>query len=103
MPKLRRTTFLLALSTLLVALTASPASAAPVFSNGFESPRLSAAFIGYGAGQQFDGWTVTAGSVDLVTYWQDAEGRQSLDLNGGGPGSVARTLPTQLLTTYKVT
>ncbi len=103
MPKLRRTTLLLGLSTLLVALTATPASAAPVFSNGFEKPPLSVEFAGYVAGQQFDGWTVTAGNVDLVTDWQDAEGRQSLDLNGSVDGSVARTLPAQLLTTYKVT
>ncbi|MET7277134.1 DUF642 domain-containing protein [Kribbella sp. NPDC005582] len=103
MPKLRRTTFLLALSTLLVGLTASPASAAAVFANGFENPRVPAYFSSFGAGQQFDGWTVTAGGVDLVASWQDAEGRQSLDLNGAVNGSVARTLPSQLLTTYKVT
>jgi choice-of-anchor C domain-containing protein len=101
--KFRRTTFLLALSTALVALTASPASAAPVLTNGFENPVLSVDFQDYVAGQQFGGWTVTAGSVDLTTDWQDAEGRQSLDLNGSSPGAVARTIPTQLLTTYKVT
>jgi choice-of-anchor C domain-containing protein len=101
--KFRRTTFLLALSTALVALTASPASAAPVFANGFEDPALGVEFHGYVAGQQFGGWTVTAGSVDLTTDWQNAEGRQSLDLNGSGPGAVARSFPTQLLTTYKVT
>src|SRR4051812_3730588 len=103
MPKLRRTTFLLALSTLLVALTASPASAATVYATGFENPPVSAAFQEYFTGQQFDGWTVTAGTVDTVTLWQDAEGRQSLDLNGSLDGSIARTLPSQLLTTYKVT
>jgi choice-of-anchor C domain-containing protein len=103
MPKFRRTTFLVALSTLLVALTASPAAAAPVFANGFEQPQLSVEYYDYVAGQQFDGWRVTAGSVDLTTDWVDAQGQQSLDLNGSGDGSVARTLPAQLLTTYKVT
>ncbi|WP_165956800.1 DUF642 domain-containing protein [Kribbella antibiotica] len=103
MSKLRRTTFLLALSTLLVTLTAAPASAATVYSTGFENPPVSAAFQEYFTGQQFDGWTVTAGTVDTVTLWQDAEGRQSLDLNGSLDGSIARTLPAQLLTTYKVT
>ncbi|ONI71786.1 hypothetical protein BWI15_16765 [Kribbella sp. ALI-6-A] len=103
MPKFRRTTLLLALSTALVALTASPASAAPVFANGFEDPALGVEFHDYVAGQQFGGWTVTSGSVDLTTDWQDAEGRQSLDLNGSNDGSVARTLPATLLTTYKVT
>jgi choice-of-anchor C domain-containing protein len=103
MPKFRRTALLVALSTLLVGLTAAPASAAPVFANGFEDPVLHVEFADYLAGQQFGGWTVTAGSVDLTTDWTDAEGRQSLDLNGSGNGSVARTLPAQLLTTYKVT
>ncbi|WP_432940969.1 choice-of-anchor C family protein [Kribbella sp. CA-253562] len=101
--KFRRTTLLLALSTALVALTASPASAAPVVASGFEDPVLAVEFQSFGPGQQFDGWTVTSGGVDLTTDWQDAEGRQSLDLNGSSPGAVARTIPTQLLTTYKVT
>jgi choice-of-anchor C domain-containing protein len=101
--KFRRTTFLLALSTALVALTASPASAAPVFANGFENPQLAVDFEEYVAGQQFDGWSVTAGSVGLTTDWQSAEGRQSLDLSGFNDGTVARTLPAALLTTYKVT
>lgn len=103
MPKFRRTTLLLALTTALVALTASPAAAAPVFANGFENPPLSVEYYDYVAGQQFDGWTVTAGSVDLTTDWVDAQGVQSLDLNGSEDGAVARTLPAQLLTTYKVT
>lgn len=101
--KFRRTTFLLALSTALVALTATPASAAPILASGFETPRLTVEFQGFGTGQQLDGWTVTSGGVDLTTDWQDAEGRQSLDLNSSSPGAVARTFPTQLLTTYKVT
>ncbi|MGC4943809.1 choice-of-anchor C family protein [Kribbella sp. DT2] len=94
---------LIALTTALVALTASPASAAPVFANGFEDPPLSVGFKQYVAGEQFGGWTVASGTVDVVTYWENAEGLQSLDLNGTAEGSVARTLPAQLLTTYKVT
>ncbi|MEV6281899.1 choice-of-anchor C family protein [Kribbella sp. NPDC051770] len=101
--KFRRTSFLLALSTALVALTASPASAASIVASGFETPRLTVEFKGFGPGQQLDGWTVTSGGVDLTTDWQDAEGRQSLDLNGSSPGAIARTFATQLLTTYKVT
>ncbi|GAB3948359.1 hypothetical protein GCM10029976_079360 [Kribbella albertanoniae] len=103
MPKFRRSMFTLTLSALLVALTAAPASAATVYATGFEHPPVSTAWQEYFTGQQFDGWTVTAGTVDTVTLWQDAEGRQSLDLNGSLDGSIARTLPTQLLTTYKVT
>ncbi|PWR07322.1 hypothetical protein DKT68_19925 [Micromonospora acroterricola] len=91
-----------ALSALLAALTGSPAAAAPVFSDGFESPAVNGDFTEFVAGQQFGAWTVTTGSVGLTRDWQAAEGNQSLDLNGFSSGAVARTLPTKLLTTYRV-
>jgi choice-of-anchor C domain-containing protein len=94
---------LLALSAVLVGLTASPAAAAPIHSTGFEQPVIAPGFRTFDAGEQIGGWSVTSGSVDLVTYWQHAEGNQSLDLNGSGDGTIARSLPAQLLTTYKVT
>ena len=103
MPTFRRTTLLLALSTVLIGLTGSPASAAPVHATGFEQPVISPGFRTFSVGAQVGGWSVTAGSVDIVTYWQQTEGRQSLDLNGNGNGSIARSVPAQLLTTYKVT
>jgi choice-of-anchor C domain-containing protein len=103
MPKFRRTTLLLALSTVLIGLTASPAAAAPIYATGFEQPVISPGFETFYAGAQVSGWSVKSGSVDLVTYWQHAEGSQSLDLNGNGDGSIERILPAQLLTTYKVT
>ncbi|MEV8376745.1 choice-of-anchor C family protein [Kribbella sp. NPDC056861] len=103
MPRFRRTTLLIALTTALVALTASPASAAPVFASGFEDPQISDGFKQYAAGEQLGAWTVASGSVDIVTYWEHAEGQQSLDLNGSAEGAVSRTVPAQLLTTYKVT
>ncbi|MEV4121604.1 DUF642 domain-containing protein [Micromonospora sp. NPDC049645] len=90
------------LSALLAAVTASPAAAAPVFADGFESPAITGDFTEFAAGQQFGVWTVTAGTVGLTRDWQAAEGNQSLDLNGFNPGAVARTLPTKLLTTYRV-
>jgi choice-of-anchor C domain-containing protein len=102
-PKFRRTTLLLALSTVLVGLTASPASAAPIYGTGFEQPVISPGFRTFNVGEQVSGWSVTSGSVDLVTYWQHAEGSQSLDLNGSGDGTIARSVPAALLTTYKVT
>ena len=50
------------------------------------------------------GWTVTRGSVDYVgPYWQHADGRRSLDLNGNEPGAVAQTLRTRPGATYRVT
>ncbi|MEU4338144.1 DUF642 domain-containing protein [Micromonospora lupini] len=105
-PRARRTTIGVALaaglSALLTALTASPAAAAVVFADGFENPAIAGDFTEYAAGQQFGPWTVTTGTVGLTRDWEAAEGDQSLDLNGFSPGAVARTLPTKLLTTYRV-
>ncbi|MEU4473202.1 DUF642 domain-containing protein [Micromonospora sp. NPDC023888] len=105
-PRTRRTAIGVALaatlSALLTALTASPAAAASVFADGFESPAITNDFTEFSAGQQFGSWTVTTGTVGLTRDWQAAEGNQSLDLNGFSPGAVARTLPTKLLTTYRV-
>jgi choice-of-anchor C domain-containing protein len=42
------------------------------------------------------GWTVSAGSVDLVNqvHWQPAHLARSLGLNGSEPGAVAQAIPT---------
>ncbi|MEN3616158.1 DUF642 domain-containing protein [Plantactinospora sp. ZYX-F-223] len=90
------------LTALLALLTPSPANAAVVFADGFEEPVIFADFVTYSAGQQLGPWTVTTGTVDLTQDWQDAEGDQSLDLNGSSPGAVARSVPTTLLTTYRI-
>ncbi len=44
----------------------------------------------------FGGWTVTAGSVDLIgTEWQRSpSGGRSIDLDGGSPGTISQTLNT---------
>ncbi|MET7671317.1 DUF642 domain-containing protein [Micromonospora luteifusca] len=96
------TALTVALSVLLTALPAGPAAAATVFADGFESPAITNDFVEFAAGQQFGPWTVTTGTVGLTRDWQAAEGNQSLDLNGFSPGAVARTMPTKLLTTYRV-
>ncbi|MFE5583262.1 choice-of-anchor C family protein [Kitasatospora sp. NPDC056531] len=72
----------------------------------FESPKVAAnSFIEPVAGQNIGPWQVTSGSVDLigVGFWQAAEGDQSLDLNGAGPGAVAQTFTTVPGATYSVT
>lgn len=49
------------------------------------------------------GWTVTRGSVDYIgPYWQPAEGRRSVDLNGNEPGAIAQTLRTKPGQKYRV-
>lgn len=50
------------------------------------------------------GWAVTRGSVDYIgPYWQHADGRRSVDLNGNEPGAIAQTLRTRPGAKYRVT
>ena len=50
------------------------------------------------------GWTIHAGSVDWIgTYWPAAAGTKSLDMNGGGPGTISQGLATTIGKTYVVT
>ncbi|MEV0532016.1 choice-of-anchor C family protein [Kitasatospora sp. NPDC050463] len=72
----------------------------------FETPKLAAnTFTGLTAGQSIGPWRVTTGSVDLIgaDFWQAAEGDQSVDLNGSGPGTVTQTFTTTPGATYTVT
>jgi choice-of-anchor C domain-containing protein len=70
-------------------LAASVAQGASLLVNGgFEDPNLgNASFVTYGAGDpSLTGWTITTGSIDHIgSYWQAAEGNQSLDMNGTNP------------------
>lgn len=50
------------------------------------------------------GWSVTRGSVDYIgPYWQHADGRRSIDLNGNEPGTIAQTFRTRKGATYRLT
>ncbi|HET9170476.1 MAG TPA: choice-of-anchor C family protein [Actinospica sp.] len=73
-------------------------AAASWFSDGgFETPTAPAdSFTTFAAGQTIGPWTVTTGNVDLIGagYWQAADGKQSLDLDGGQAGAVAQTFAT---------
>ena len=61
----------------------------------FETPDAGAGYLTYGAGSSFDGWTVEAGSVDLVgLLWVAANGSQSIDLGGNEPGTLSQELAT---------
>ncbi len=81
--------------------------AAPFANGGFESPVLTGGYY-----QQFDapstaitGWTVTAGSVDIVTnaYAPADEGVQFLDLVGSGSvGALSQTFDTIVGQTYQL-
>lgn len=72
----------------------SPVPTSIVDNGDFEMPNAGS-FVTYSAGQSFGGWSVQLGSVDHVgTYWRAARGKQSIDLNGVGPGTLYRDLPT---------
>jgi choice-of-anchor C domain-containing protein len=49
------------------------------------------------------GWNITRGSVDYIgPYWQHADGRRSIDLNGNEPGTLAQTFRTRPGKKYRV-
>ncbi|MFO0455309.1 MAG: Ig-like domain-containing protein, partial [Planctomycetota bacterium] len=58
----------------------------------------------YSAGQSFGGWTVTAGTVDLVkSYWDPPPtGGQSVDTSGTTVGTIEQTLTTVAGNTYEL-
>ncbi|MGW7691916.1 choice-of-anchor C family protein [Streptomyces asiaticus] len=86
---------------------AATAAAVSRFDDGsFETPRVSAnSFVNLTSGQTIGPWRVTAGNVDLIGdgFWQAAEGDQSVDLNGGGAGTVEQTFTTVPGKKYSVT
>ncbi|HEY2762799.1 MAG TPA: DUF642 domain-containing protein [Pseudonocardiaceae bacterium] len=63
----------------------------------FETPVVTpGTFLRPSAGQTIGPWTVTRNNVDLIGagFWQAADGVQSVDLDGNGPGAVARSFDT---------
>jgi choice-of-anchor C domain-containing protein len=79
----------------------------PLFvDGGFETPPVPAnTFARFGTGRTIGPWRVTGGTVDLIGagFWQAAEGQQSLDLEGDGPGMIEQPIPTRFGGCYTVT
>lgn len=98
---------------LSIAAAAAPAAQArtappsPMLANGgFEAPAIPMnSFIRYGTGSTIGPWRVTQGNVDLTgaNFWQAADGRQSLDLEGSDSGTVEQQLATRVGGCYTVT
>ncbi|MCW2879835.1 MAG: hypothetical protein JWQ95_3935 [Sphaerisporangium sp.] len=90
----------------LAAVTAAPADATSGHSNGsFETPVVRPnTFQTFSEGRSIGAWSVSGGTVDLVGqgFWQAADGAQSLDLNGSGPGEVSQTFSTLPLVKYEI-
>lgn len=100
---------LVAAISAVLTMTAAPAGAllgsAKLVDGGFESPAIHpSVFQSYSAGENVGSWQVTAGSVELIhnSFWQAAEGEQSLDLNGFEPGTISQNVATSPLTMYQV-
>ena len=79
----------------------------PLAANGgFEFPAIPAnAFTRYGVGSTIGPWRVTQGNVDLTgaNFWQAADGRQSVDLEGSDSGTIEQQLSTRIGGCYTVT
>lgn len=75
------------------------------FEDGPEPDAAGPGFTPYEAGSTaIPGWSITRGSVDYIgPYWQHADGRRSIDLNGNEPGAIAQTFRTRMGATYRVT
>ncbi|TDC22837.1 choice-of-anchor C family protein [Streptomyces sp. 8K308] len=86
--------------------SAASVLAEPNFSNGgFEYPTIPNGYAQpLSAGQLIGPWVVGDSGVDLVreTYWEAAEGVQSIDLNANDPGRVSQTFATIPGLTYTV-
>ena len=67
----------------------------------FENPSIGASRYRAYSGS-LGAWTIEKGSVDIVgKYWKPAQGKQSLDLSGHGPGTIyqdVRTVPMKKYT-----
>lgn len=88
----------------------SVAHALPFANGGFESPDISGTYQARSATNSnpalrtIGAWNISSGSVDLInSYWQPAEGGQSLDLNGSGPATISQAFDTLTGATYEVT
>lgn len=99
---------------LLVCLAPTPANANLVTNGGFEDPALPIehGWALFNAGESLSGWTVGTGNIDVVRWgpigsgtlgpsgstgydsFTAAQGYQSIDLNGFGPGSIYQDVTT---------
>jgi choice-of-anchor C domain-containing protein len=49
------------------------------------------------------GWTISAGSVDIINgYWNASQGVQSVDLAGSSSGTIQQTIPNAFGTQYRL-
>ncbi len=94
------------LLALLSALGLGSVASAAGFQNGsFETGTNPGTFTQLGAGDpSIAGWTIGGHSVDYIgTYWQASNGERSIDMSGGGAGSLSQSFDTLIGQKYVVT
>lgn len=98
---MRKLTALVGVAALILA---APMAHANLLSNGgFESSTFDGPFAQLNSGAHLGAWSVDSGSVDIVNrYWQHAEGRYSLDLNGNTGGRISQSFGTVVGQLYNV-
>lgn len=89
----------LALSTVCGSATALPNL---ITNGGFESDNFGSGFTTITSG--LTGWTIDYGSIDGInSYWQPAEGKNSIDLFGNSRGKISQVINTVVGQQYTVT
>jgi choice-of-anchor C domain-containing protein len=74
--------------------TAAPGIGNLVSDPSFETVQIAVPWQGYSAGAGFGGWLVEAGNVEIVSAFQAADGRQSIDLSGVSRGTLYKDVQT---------
>ena len=77
--------------TIALSFTSMEAHANMVLNGSFEDSTINpGSFTTLNAGSPaLTNWNISSGSVDYIgTYWTAQDGNRSLDLDGGGPGSI---------------
>ena len=97
---------LVSLAFSLVAMTGHAGETNLVTNGGLEAPDGISAYTLFGFGNSMPGWTIEQGTVEIIasTYWESAEGSQSLDLNGIGDliGTISQDIPTTPGQRYRI-
>ena len=72
---------------------------------GFETPKIhprKQARTFFAGETALASWRITAGSVDVQTYWPAAQGTHTLDLNGVSAGTIEQSFATVLGQVYQL-
>ena len=78
----------------VVAATSQLASAATILNGSFEDTSPVGVFDTLPAGNgNIANWTIDSGTVDFIgSYWQAAEGANSIDMTGGSIGTISQLI-----------